>query len=81
MMTDSEIERWSPVVLALARELWVVRDRVRVMEALLVSRGTLTVNAIDQYQPSAEQQTRLDQDCEVFLGQLLAQMRSGSRHE
>lgn len=75
MPTDSEIDRWSPVVLALARELWVVRDRVRVMEALLTDRGILAANAIDHYQPTTEQQARLDQDCEAFLSQLIAQMR------
>jgi hypothetical protein len=54
MPSDSEINRWSPVVLALARELWVVRDRVRVMEAMLIDRGILAVNAIDNYQPTTE---------------------------
>jgi hypothetical protein len=76
MSADAEIERWSPIVLALARELWVVRDRLKVMEELLVAQGALTVNAIDRFQPNAEQQARLDQDCEAFLNQLIAQLRS-----
>ena len=75
MPSDSEIDRWSPVVLALARELWVVRDRVRVMEAMLTDRGILAVNALDNYQPTTEQQTRLDEECEAFLSQLIAQMQ------
>jgi hypothetical protein len=75
MPSDSEIDRWSPVVLALARELWVVRDRVRVMEAMLTDRRILAVNALDNYQPTTEQQTRLDEECEAFLSQLIAQMR------
>lgn len=74
-LADSEIGRWSPVVLALARELWVVRDRVRAMEQLLTAQGTLAADAIDRYQPSAEQQAQLDHDCEEFVSRLIAEIR------
>lgn len=72
---DTEIARWSPVVLALARELWVVRDRVRAMEQLLTAQGTLAADAIDRYQPTAEQQAQLDRDCEEFVSRLIVEMR------
>jgi hypothetical protein len=72
---DTEIARWSPVVLALARELWVVRDRVRAMEQLLTAHGTLAAGEIDRHQPSTEQQAQLDHDCEAFVARLVAEMR------
>lgn len=72
---DAEIARWSPVVLALARELWVIRDRVRAMEQLLAIQGTLAAGAIDRYQPTDEQQAQLDHDCDEFVSRLIAEMR------
>ena len=72
---NTEIARWSPVVLALARELWVVRDRVRVMEKLLTAQGILAGNALEQDQPTDAEQAQLDSDCDAFVSRLIAEMR------
>ncbi len=76
LVSESEVARWTPVVLALARELWVVRDRVCIMESLLTTQGTLSKDAIDKFQPGTEQQAQLDRDCESFVAKLVAGMQS-----
>jgi hypothetical protein len=72
--SESTKARWTPVVLALARELWVLRDRVRVLECVLAARGALAADEIDQYQPNETQQLQLDRDCEAFVARLVEEM-------
>ena len=43
-------------VIALGAELWVERDRRRVLEALLAEKGVVTSNEIETYQPDAGEQ-------------------------
>lgn len=47
------------IVLELAAELWVVRERVFVVEAVLQNQGIAVSNAIEAFTPTAEQQATL----------------------
>ena len=47
------------IVLELAAELWVVRERVFVMEAVLHNQGVAVSEAIEAFVPTAEQAARL----------------------
>lgn len=42
------------MVVALLSELWVTRDRMAVMEKLLVERGALAPSEIDDFTPAGE---------------------------
>lgn len=59
-------------LLAMARELWVARDRQRVLEQLLAERGILAADAVDAYQPPAALQAELDAECRALVERLTA---------
>lgn len=44
----------------LLSELWILRDRVAVLEQVLTEQGTLHPGAIDNYQPGPELRERLE---------------------
>jgi hypothetical protein len=62
-------------MLALARELWVVKDRQRVMEELLAASGHLPAGAIDACEPSADAQAGIDRECRMFVDGLMEAMQ------
>lgn len=59
-------------LLGMARELWVARDRQRVLEQLLAERGVVAADAIDAYQPPAALQADLDAECRALIERLTA---------
>ncbi len=59
-------------VLTLARELWIVRDRQRVLEALLQSRGITHPGEIDDWELPATLQAELDAQCRAFVAAIMA---------
>lgn len=62
-----DIDKLGQALLTLTRELWVVKDRVRVLEAALVDAGSLTPDAVDRLQP----EPGLAQTLEAERGQLI----------
>lgn len=51
----------------LAAELWSVRRRQKIVEALLAERGAVTLQAIETYRPSAEQEAEWHRDRDQFI--------------
>jgi hypothetical protein len=47
------------IVLELAAELWVVRERVFVVEAVLQNQGIAVTEAVEAFVPDAAQQAKL----------------------
>lgn len=58
---EADVGQVGAAVIALTREVWVLTDRVLVLEAVLARRGIDVTADIDGYQPDAEMQARLDQ--------------------
>jgi hypothetical protein len=77
-MGSGEAAPWVPVVLSLARELWVLRDRYRVMEEILTARGQLPPGSIDSHEPSPEAHAAIDRECRAFVEGLIAAMHQKS---
>lgn len=63
--------------LTLARELWVLRDRQRVLEAVLARRGLLDADEIARYAPSADEQAALERECREFVAALFTELSGG----
>ncbi|TYC89189.1 hypothetical protein FMM79_10795 [Novosphingobium sp. BW1] len=59
-LVDADVGRVGSAVLALTRELWVLTDRVAVMEELLTQNGINIAEQIETFQPSAKMQEKLD---------------------
>ncbi len=68
---DPAIDRMMGVVMALAGEVYVLRDRVRCMEALLVRQGALAEGALDVFSPTAEQAEAAAADRDAFVAHLM----------
>jgi len=59
------------MVLELASEVWVLRDRFAVLETVLAERGTLSAADLDDFQPGAPLSAALDTERAVFVRRLL----------
>lgn len=68
---DPAIDRLMGVVMSLAGEVYVLRDRVRCMETLLVKAGTLQEGALDGFKPTAEQAQAAAADRDAFVAHLM----------
>lgn len=67
-------ERWVPALLAMARELWVLRDRQRALEALLAAKGVVAPGETETWQPDEAAQQAIDAECQAFVQRLVAEM-------
>jgi hypothetical protein len=76
-MSDSnlrpeDIDRLGKALLTLSGELWIVKDRVRVLEAALVNAGVLSAEAVKQLQPDAALQKELSIERARLIDAVLA---------
>jgi hypothetical protein len=64
------IDNLIAVTLELGAELWVVKERLRVMEHLLATHGRVTSDMIEQYQAPAAEQARVKAQRDAFVNRL-----------
>ena len=64
------IDNLVAVTLELGAELWVQRERMRAVEALLAQKGMVTPELIEQYQPTAEEAERARIEREAFVSRV-----------
>jgi hypothetical protein len=65
LLTPDQVDNLGLAVLSLARELWVVKDRQLVAEALLKQKGLLA--DLDTFQPDADLVAKLAAERQRFL--------------
>ena len=58
-------------LLTLAREVWVLRDRQRILEAVLEDKGLLEEALLDQYQPDEKLAAALREERQQYLDNLV----------
>lgn len=58
-------------LISLAREVWVLNDRLMVLEDLLTESKILAPDALDTHQPSQERQTEIDRKSREFLERIV----------
>lgn len=68
ILHPDQIDDVAKAVLALARELWVTRDRMILMEGVLAECGIDIAAAIDAHVPDAALQARLDVERDRLIG-------------
>lgn len=66
--TDDDLYRMN---LALLKELWVQRDRVAVLERLLVEHGVLGPEEVDRFQPDSDFAAVLAAERDAFVRSVL----------
>ena len=73
---DPALDRAFGVVMALAQEVWVLRDRVAAMEAQLAGRGVLDVAKLDEEPQGDERAAQRDAFVAHLMQNLLGEQQS-----
>jgi hypothetical protein len=71
------LDRVADAVLALTRELWVMRDRQMALEAVLARHGIDAATAVDGFTPDADFQARLDTERDRLIEAVAGALDSG----
>jgi len=66
------IDNLIAVTLELGAELWVQRERMRVVERLLAERGVVTAEAVEQYSSTPEELARVQNERDAFVNRVYA---------
>jgi hypothetical protein len=69
LLTPDQLDNLGLAVISLARELWIVKDRQLVAEALLRQKGLLL--ELDTFQPDAELAAKLASERSRFMKDLM----------
>lgn len=67
---SADTDRMAQMLMVMAAELHVLRDRVRCLEFILTERGQLQPQQLDRFAPDADQAQVLQQDREAFVAHL-----------
>ena len=70
-LQPEDIDRLGKALITLAKELWVVKDRQRVLEAALAENGIVTSELLDGWEPDEALQATLGKDRAAFIESLL----------
>jgi len=71
---DEALDRAVGMIMTLAAELYVTRDRLTVLERTLTARGLLEPNELDDYQPNSDTLLVDGADREAFTAALMANL-------
>lgn len=66
-----DLDRLGKTLITLAQELWVVKDRQKVLEAALAEAGVMAPDAVEIFQPDEELSGRLESERAAFIEQVL----------
>jgi hypothetical protein len=64
---DPAIDTLLNIVLSLGGELYVLRDRQRIIEKMLEAKGTISRSDIDAYKPTPEEEEEFRKDRDAFM--------------
>lgn len=68
---DPALDRALGMVMALAAELYVTRDRLRSLERVLEETGVLEAGRLDAYRPDEAERAALAEDRDAFVAHLM----------
>lgn len=66
-----DIDRLGKALLSLSRELWVVKDRLCILEAALAGEGIIAADLIDEFQPDEALQQKLETERAALINSVL----------
>lgn len=69
---DPNLDRVMAVVITMANELWVTKDRLMILERLLAKRGSVTPDEVDRYQPNDEEKKELEAARKAYISRVLS---------
>ena len=69
------------ITMQLGAELWVVKDRLRVLEEVLEESGIDAQKRIDEYRPSPERRQEIIKLRDAFVEQIFGALRDRAKQE
>ncbi len=74
-LRDADVDRLGKALLTLAGELWAVKDRQKILEAVLEEalkdKGLAVAELVDKHQPDNELAAALANDRQAYINSLL----------
>jgi hypothetical protein len=70
-LRPEDIDKLGQAMLTLTKELWVVKDRLRVLETTLAEAGVIAPDAADTFQPDAALTEQLGKERAQLIEQVL----------
>jgi hypothetical protein len=67
-----QLDQLGEALLALTGEVWILADRLAVLEAVLAEHGINATQAIDRFVPTPEMEKALDAKRDKLIGAVLA---------
>ena len=64
---DPVIDTLLSIVLSLGNEVYVLRDRMRIIEKMLDAKGALSRADIEAYKPTSEEDEEIRKDRDAFM--------------
>ena len=58
------------IVVSLANEVYVLRDRLRIIEKMLEAEGTISRADVEAYKPTPEEEEEIRKDNDAFIARL-----------
>ena len=58
------------IVVSLANEVYVLRDRLRIIEKMLEAKGTISRADVEAYKPTPEEEEEIRKDNDAFIARL-----------
>lgn len=77
LLADTDVDGLGQAVLTLCHELWIMKDRMAVMEAVLEKHDINISEEIDAHQPDQALQDKLNKDGRALVERVMAAL-SGS---
>lgn len=74
-LRDPVLDATVRMVVELAAQIWVDRERLFAIEALLGERGVVTRQAIEEYRPGEAQQAALKAERDRFVADVFKELR------
>lgn len=76
-LRPEDVNRVGTAVLRLAQELWVVKDRQRILERILDDHGIDASDAIARHQPDDVLRAELDAERQAYVDGILSALVDG----
>ena len=71
ILEPADVETLGRQHLQLMAEVWILRDRVKLLESVLQSAGLLTAGQLDQMVPDEALRSALQQDRDAFVARIM----------
>jgi hypothetical protein len=77
-LNADDLDQLGKAILSLTEELWVMKDRQRVLESLLAEAGFIGKNAVDAHQPDDTLARQLSEDRQQLLDNVVGALRTAA---